>query len=372
MADNFLAGLLEQATIFNAQAAEAIQNYPVLSKAEDWRWTPLKALRSKKWRMTGADYQSMLADELAENLVEDAHEWQAFNQAPFAALNVSLLNETLVIDVPENFASTQVEALNISQRQRDMQFSRVRVRLGKDARLCLWMDVAAVANGAQVSLIEFELAENAALDAVCWASGEAASAQVMEWRVLQARGSEANVNAALHSSVLARLDVVAELQAEDAHFKFGGVQMTAGEEVADFHVQVRHLAENCTSQQVVRGVLREQAQGIFDGLIYVAYGAQKTDARQDSRYILLDKSAKSHSVPRLEIYADDVQCAHGSTVGFLDAEAVFYLQSRGIGLEEAQKMLTLGFLQEATILEDEEMTAQFNEAIISVMQGEQE
>jgi len=91
---------------------------------------------------------------------------------------------------------------------------------------------------------------------------------------------------------------------------------------------------------------RVAAQGYFDGTIYVAHGAQKTDARQNSRYILLHDNARSQSVPRLEIYADDVKCAHGSTVGQLNDAALFYMEQRGIDRKEAKLLLEFAFINE--------------------------
>ena len=133
---------------------------------------------------------------------------------------------------------------------------------------------------------------------------------------------------------------------------------------------MRHLTENSESHQRVRGALDGSAQGIFDGMIYVAHGAQKTDARQDSRYILLSDSARSHSVPRLEIYADDVQCAHGSTTGKVDEEALFYLRSRGIGYEAARKMLILSFLHEAVVVEHEALSEAVHQTISDIWLGD--
>ena len=135
---------------------------------------------------------------------------------------------------------------------------------------------------------------------------------------------------------------------------------------------MRHLTENSESHQRVRGALDGSAQGIFDGMIYVAHGAQKTDARQDSRYILLSDSARSHSVPRLEIYADDVQCAHGSTTGKVDEEALFYLRSRGIGYEAARKMLILSFLHEAVVVEHQTLADAVHQTISDIWLGDDE
>jgi len=111
----------------------------------------------------------------------------------------------------------------------------------------------------------------------------------------------------------------------------------------DNHVFVRHAAPHCFSNQLYKGVLDDQATGAFSGRILVDQGAQKTEAFQTNRNILLTDKAKMNTKPQLEIYADDVKCTHGATVGQLDEESLFYLRSRGIREREARLMLMSAF-----------------------------
>ncbi len=144
-----------------------------------------------------------------------------------------------------------------------------------------------------------------------------------------------------------RLDIAATLEQDGAEVALQGVYVARGRRQMDHHTVVTHVGRHTSSRQVYRGVLDDRATAVFDGMIHVAPGAQKTDARQSVRNLLLSGDAVVHAQPRLEINADDVQCAHGATIGQLDPEALFYLQSRGVGQEEARRLLVQGFAGES-------------------------
>ena len=114
----------------------------------------------------------------------------------------------------------------------------------------------------------------------------------------------------------------------------------------DNHIRVRHAAPHCTSHQLYKGVLDDRSRAVFNGRIIVDPGAQKTDAKQSNRNLLLSETALVHSNPQLEIFADDVRCTHGSTIGRLDEDAIFYLRSRGIDRMTAESLLTFAFASE--------------------------
>ena len=115
----------------------------------------------------------------------------------------------------------------------------------------------------------------------------------------------------------------------------------------DLTTAIYHDVPNCTSKQIVRGVLGGESTGVFQGKVRVAPDAQKTDGYQISQSLLLDDDSQFLAKPELEIYADDVACSHGSTCGAIDEEALFYLRSRGLLEKEATNLLTLAFLAEA-------------------------
>ncbi len=118
-------------------------------------------------------------------------------------------------------------------------------------------------------------------------------------------------------------------------------------EHADIKTQIHHAAPNGTSQQLFKAVIKEQARGVFQGRIKVAEGAQKTDGKQVCRALLLSDQAEMDAKPELEIYADDVACSHGCAIGDLDADAMFYLRSRGLNERQARALLLRAFVDEA-------------------------
>ncbi len=143
-----------------------------------------------------------------------------------------------------------------------------------------------------------------------------------------------------------RTDVYVNLNGSGAQASLNGLYMVSSGQFADYHTWVRHRTDHGSSEQYFKGVLDGKAESVFDGLIHVAKGAQQTDSQQQNRNLLLSPRATAHSNPRLEIYADDVKCGHGSTVGELDADALFYLRSRGLGEREARRLLIFAFANE--------------------------
>lgn len=143
-----------------------------------------------------------------------------------------------------------------------------------------------------------------------------------------------------------RLDVDVTL-AEGAHFELGAVGIGRGEEVTEIVTRLRHVAPGATSNQVMRGVAMDKASITMIGRIDVAKDAQKTDAALGAKGLLLDRTATINARPELEIYADDVKCAHGCAIGQLDEMALFYAQQRGLPMAEAKALLMQAFVAEA-------------------------
>ena len=139
-------------------------------------------------------------------------------------------------------------------------------------------------------------------------------------------------------------EVVYELAGEGAELDLTGVYACCGEQKVDFRITVRHLCAGCVSHQLFKGLAEDEARVKFEGLVYVAAGAEKTEALQENHSLLLSENAFVQSSPQFEIYADDVVCSHGATVGSLDENEQFYMRSRGISLEEARRLQILSFL----------------------------
>lgn len=145
---------------------------------------------------------------------------------------------------------------------------------------------------------------------------------------------------------LQRLETRVTHRAQGADVRLDGVYVLSGERQADLTTVVDHVAANGTTSQLTKGVVRDTARGVFQGKIVVERGADGTDARMGHHALILGERAEVDAKPELEIYADDVQCAHGNTVGNLDEAALFYMQQRGLPLDEARALLTQAFLIE--------------------------
>ena len=147
-------------------------------------------------------------------------------------------------------------------------------------------------------------------------------------------------------AALSRTNIDAELNAPGAHASLDGLSLVEDSQHTDSQLKVRHAAPHCTSHELYKGVLDGKSKAVFNGRIVVDPGAQKTDAIQSNQNLLLSAGTLVNSNPQLEILADDVRCTHGSTVGRLDEEAIFYLRSRGIGRATAESLLTYAFAAE--------------------------
>jgi Fe-S cluster assembly protein SufD len=142
---------------------------------------------------------------------------------------------------------------------------------------------------------------------------------------------------------LTRHDINAVLDGTGAYLILNGLSVLGGRQHVDHHTTIEHAQPHGESHEYFNGVFDGESRGVFNGRIIVRPGAQRTDSKQTNNNLLLSDAARADSQPQLEIYADDVKCTHGSTVGPLDETALFYLKSRGIGAVEARGLLTYGF-----------------------------
>jgi Fe-S cluster assembly protein SufD len=140
-----------------------------------------------------------------------------------------------------------------------------------------------------------------------------------------------------------RNETRAVLDDEGTECTINGLYVAGGRQHMDNLTVIDHAKPRCASHELYKGILSGRAHGVFNGKIFVRQDAQKTDAKQTNQTLLLSDDAVINTKPQLEIYADDVKCTHGATVGQLSAEGIFYLRTRGIGLEEARGLLTYAF-----------------------------
>jgi len=160
------------------------------------------------------------------------------------------------------------------------------------------------------------------------------------------RASHVSVHSFALGAKLSRTNIRTKLAGEGLECVLNGLYLTRGDQLADHHMVVEHAQPNCASHEYFNGILDDKSKGVFHGRILVREIAQKTDAKQTNKNLLLSDDATADTKPQLEIYADDVKCTHGATIGQLNAESIFYLRARGIGADNARRMLIHAFAGE--------------------------
>ncbi len=209
----------------------------------------------------------------------------------------------------------------------------------------------------------------------CGGCYEVASGERLELYQLCSKGSH-RVEVQLAAGAYLKVVFVAAAKDEVAytyHINLNGEQasaevyglMVAGKDCnVRVNTEMRHNAPHCHSDQQVRGVASENGYGLFEGLVYVAPDAQQTEAYQQSRNILLSPEARIQTQPQLEIYADDVKCSHGATVGQMNEEQIYYMRQRGLSEADARRLQLGGFMQEILDkVEDEALRTEFEESL---------
>jgi len=267
------------------------------------------------------------------------------------ALNTMLAEDGATIDIAagEDAGTLMLASLGTGgSTDRPVAFHpRHAVRLGAGARLTL-IEVA-VGDGAYLHnpVLEIAVGADATLTHLRLQNESRAAFFLSTlYADVAARGTYDSFALTLGAR-LARLEVHARLAGPGAAAHLNAAQLLGGTQHGDFTTVVTHDAPHCASRQTVKNVLTGRARGVFQGKIEVARDAQKTDGYQMNQALLLSPDAEVDSKPQLEIYADDVKCSHGATVGELDAEQLFYLRSRGIREVDARAILVRAFLAEA-------------------------
>ncbi|MFW2388533.1 MAG: Fe-S cluster assembly protein SufD [Polyangiales bacterium] len=329
-------------------------------RTEAWRFTPVRSIVGADFsrdRDSAPAFSSELPDgvvarSLAKVLAEepdllDGRLELAGAPSHFAALNTALFEDGIWIDVPAGECvelPVEVRHLMSGGPESSVSYPRMLVTLGESAELTL-IESYAGTRGERLtnSVVEIELGRNAKMSHV--RVHENAGLQVGRVDVRQDADSRYRSTVVTLSGALHRFDVRCLLQGRGAECQLDGAYLVEGEDHVDHHTLVEHQAPHCRSEQTYRGIASGKGTAVWDGVVIVHRDAQKTEAHQENRNLLLSDSATVHTKPHLEIDADDVVCSHGATVGALDEDQLFYLRTRGIPEELAHTMLTYAFLE---------------------------
>ncbi|NIY78729.1 Fe-S cluster assembly protein SufD [Celeribacter sp. HF31] len=265
-------------------------------------------------------------------------------ERPFATLNTAFATDGVVIRATGKVAKP-VSLIYLHRNETSDAILHHVIRVEEGAELTVLENGPAAARFNKV--MEVEVADKAAFHHVR-AQGRDHERRAVT-HIFGTVGQEALFKSFTMTAngVLTRNEVVLDIQGDDSMAHVAGAALGDGDFHHDDTVFITHDAERCESRQVFKKVLRNGAKGVFQGKILVKAGAQKTDGYQISQGLLLDGDSQFLAKPELEIYADDVACSHGSTVGAIDEDALFYLRSRGVPTAEATDLLTLAFLAEA-------------------------
>jgi len=287
----------------------------------------------------GGSALASLEQHLARYAKFDAH--------AFVALNTAFIEDGAFVEIPKETRiekPIRVEFLSAPDGQPSLSHPRNLIVVGRGSQVSF---VESYQGPEQVyftnAVTEVAVAENAAVEYVRIEQEGAEAFHVATLQFHQARSSVVHSTSVQFGGSLVREDARTVLDGEGAENTLNGLYVISNRQHVDNHTTIDHAKPHCGSRELYKGVLEGQATGVFNGKIIVRQDAQKTDSKQSNKNLLLSENAVINTKPQLEIFADDVKCTHGATIGQIDQEAVFYLRSRGIGVDEARAMLTQAF-----------------------------
>lgn len=267
----------------------------------------------------------------------------------FSLLNSSYLSEGIVIKVDSNAKIKEiVNVLNIVSSNNCLVNTKIDVFLNENSSLHLkqhFIGNTTSKNGFINHLNNISLKENASLVLDKFQDLNL-NFNISNDCINQGRSSKVISNTFSTSGLFTRNNVTNNVNGEHCHSELNGVFSPSENEYIDNHTVINHFVANCKSFENFKGIVKGNGVGVFNGKVIVHENAQKIEAFQNNKNILLDKESIIYSKPELEIYADDVKCSHGSTTGQFDDEAIFYLRARGVSLKKSKELMILGFINE--------------------------
>lgn len=272
-----------------------------------------------------------------------------FHNDVFCALNTSFLHDGALVIINKNVAyRTPIHLLFIATKPETAAYPRSLVVAEPGSRCVLIEEYISLAENIYFSnaVTEIVVGENARAQHTKLQQDSHAAFHIAHCAVTLARGANYISNTVTLGARLSRHNLHVLQAAEGTHCALDGLALISGRQLADTHTYMDHAKPHGASRQLHKCIVGDAAHAVFNGKVLVREGAQLTDSAQSSRNLLLSGKAHVDTKPQLEIFADDVKCAHGATVGQLDAEEVFYLRSRGLDEAEAKSLLTYAFAAE--------------------------
>ncbi len=328
------------------------------SRLERWKFSNIATIL-KKYSADPLVYDAVSSDPHVRQGQADAQEaWvrelvdalppnhEKYGDMALWDLNTASIQDVMVVDIPEDMIVKDPIRLDFAGKDGAFLPARLIIRLGARAQLAVIEHHEGQGAYWRNHVTRIVLGEGARLDHYRIQNDSPAALH------LQMTAIDLAARAAYHGFTLtegasfARHQAEAVLQGAQAHVAFNGINLLKDRQHSDTTLEAEHRAPSCTSSQLLRSVVDDQARGVFQGKVYVDRVAQKTDGYQLSNALLLSEGAEMDTKPELEIYADDVKCSHGATTGQLDSEPLFYLRSRGLSEQEARHLLIEAFVGE--------------------------
>uniref|UniRef100_A0AB33JC12 Fe-S cluster assembly protein SufD n=1 Tax=Prevotella sp. GTC17260 TaxID=3236796 RepID=A0AB33JC12_9BACT len=270
------------------------------------------------------------------------------DQDAITALNTMLAQDGLVVYIPKNVkVDRTIQVVNILRSDVDLMVNRrvlVILEEGAEAKLLFCDDSADDRNFLATQVIEAYVGENASLEMYCLEETHLKNTRVSNVYIEQQANSRVNHDVITLHNGYTRNRLELAFKGEGAECSCNGCVIADKEQRVDTNTVIDHQVPHCTSNELYKYVLNDHAVGAFAGLVLVRKDAQKTSSQMTNQNLCATREARMYTQPMLEIYADDVKCAHGSTVGQLNDAALFYMRQRGIGLQEAKMLLQIAFI----------------------------
>ena len=313
------------------------------TRDEDWRFTPLAKLDKLDFgamtpgRVVGGQSLRAADPERVRRVLGRCGDPK---RRPFEALNTALFADGAFVELAPGEAIAAPIQLRVGPGH-----VRNLIHAGANSRAVVVEDCrgAGFTNG----VTEIVLEPGARLDHVLVQDLPSdSSAGFFAVLARQERDSRLHLHSVAVGAALARVQVEVRLEGAGAELELDGLYLGRGTQHQDHHTTVDHASPHTTSRELFKGILADKAHGVFHGRVHVRPDAQKIDASQTNRALLLSDGAVLDSKPQLEIYADDVKCSHGASIGQLDPDQIFYLRARGLDLARARALLTAAFASE--------------------------
>ena len=311
----------------------------------------LSRLDEVESRVRVGSLASILRDS-PEEVEDHLARYVEIERHPFATLNTAFIEDGAVVRVPAGVVvEDPIQLVFLSTGNGGPAFvthPRNLIVVGAGSECLVVEHYAGVGEKSYFNnpVTEVAVGENANLDHYRLQEESPAAHHVSTLEIRQESNSVARTLSADLGGRLTRNDLNLVLGGEGADASLDGIFVVSGEQLVDNHTRIEHAAPHCGSREIYKGILDGRSRGVFRGRIVVHPGAQKTDSVQTNNNLLLSDRALVNTKPQLEIYADEVKCTHGATIGQLDREALFYMRSRGIDEDMARSILTYGFAED--------------------------